>query len=289
MHDFLRSIGFSSLKSKKQLQELTEWVLEKPDHLSVVSLDSESNLAVAEREVAGHAGIAVVGEMDEQGVLIPEYYYPYISSTHLSSDSRISYDKLHKKTGFIGMCEDFRMGMALIFNVRNITELYRNEMDGPFGRPFTKVNLSALASDGTVLLPCVQTEKAVLKGQDAERERLYKDACDGNQAAMEALASQETERFHRVMDRLHETDVFTVVDSFFMPHGMESDQYYFMGTINAVQKIRNELTGEFYYRMVIDANGMTVLTAINEKDLIGSPEPGYRLKCHAWLTGELKR
>ena len=291
MHRFLRSIGFSSVRTKQQLNDLKNWVLADPDHLSVVGMPEDGNVAMAEREVAGHAGIAVVGEMDERGVLQPEYYFPYISSTHISSDAHITWDKQAQRNGFIGMCEDFRMGMALIFTVRNVTEVLKQEETGLLSNGFGKVCFSVLAEDAEILLPIHQPEVSVRHVNEAEayRLQLMNDANNGNEKAMEQLASHDVQMYQHLMSQLHETDVYTLVESFFMPHGMESDQYYFLGRIAALQQIRNEFTGEFYYRMVVETNRMMLVTAVNTKDVLGVPEVGRRIRCHGWLLGELKK
>lgn len=291
MHHFLRSIGFSSVRTKQQLNDLKSWVLADPDHLSVVGLPEDGNVAMAEREVSGHAGIAVIGEMDERGEIQPEYYFPYISTTHISSDAHITCEKQAQRNGFIGMCEDFRMGMALIFTVRNVAEVFKLEQTGLLGDGYKKVCFSALAEDAQILLPLYQPEMALKRASDEEayRMQLMNDAHNGSEQAMEQLANRDVRMYENLMNRLHETDIFTLVESFFMPHGMESDQYYFLGRIAALQRIRNDYTGEFFYRMLVEANRMVLVVAVNEKDVTGVPEVGRRIRCHAWLLGEVKK
>ncbi|MBQ6679099.1 MAG: DUF3881 family protein [Lachnospiraceae bacterium] len=290
MHDFLRAVGFRSVRTKAQLKKIVDWVLEQPDQMSIVSSDHESNLVQASREVANRAGITVIGELSERGDVIPEYYFPYVSSTHISSDARITYEHQSAKTGYIGMCEDYRLGMALIFTVRNVTEVYRNAQGFPAEPDFSRVAFSALAKDGTVLLPLQQSARVLKQEREMglSREQLLEDAHMGDPKAMERLAKQEMDRYDRVIKRIRETDVFTLVNSFFMPHGMESDQYYFMGKILSKQLLENHLTQERFYRMIVESNGMELTVSINEEDLTGTPEVGCRIKCHAWLIGELK-
>jgi len=249
MHDFLRAIGFQSIRTKKQLKLLIDWVLERPDTLSVVSKDSESNLAQASREICGHAGVSVVGEIDERGNIIPEYYFPYIISNQISSEAPLSYEKQSDKDGYVAMCEDMRLGMSMIFSVRNVTEVMKQEEDFGLGLGFQKVSLSALAKDGRVLLPVDETQPP---------------------------------------KNIQDADVYSVVNTFFMPCGMECDQYYLMGKILSKQIYQNGITKEIFYRLIVEANGISMCVAINEHDLEGVPEVGYRIKCHVWLTGDLK-
>ncbi len=290
MHGFLRSIGFLSWTGKDKLKTLTDWVLRQPDRLSIVQNGPEGNLAMAEREVAGHAGVAVVGEIDERGDLVPEYYFPYLNSSHISSDARLSYDRQSSKNGYIGMCEDFRMGMSLIFTVKNVTETMKQEAQDGRVPAFRRVALSALAHDGMVLLPMMEPQK-VLKSRRKEMEqraRLLEEARAGSQEALDALTLFDMRDYQQVLRHLDDTDIFSMVESFFMPYGMESDQYYFMGRILTVQLLTNPLSDERFYRMLVESNGMEVMVAVNEADLTGVPSPGCRLKCKAWLMGEMK-
>jgi len=292
MHEYLPAVGLKSLHSKADLKKLTEWVIEKPDRLNIVSDGEEGNLAMAEREVAPNAGVAVVGEIDEKGDLIPEYYFPYLNSATISSEAHITYERLSTKEGFIGMCEDFRLGMALIFFVRNVTEVMKYEQVKPLGAGYKKVMLSALATKGTIILPLYQSEK-VLKQAKEERERRRQmmenfPMHDDPNFNFEEMAQRDMQRYDRLMRRLDSTDVFTVVDTFFMPHGMESDRYYLLGKILACQTLTNDFTGELFYRMIVDVNDMTLSLCINRDDLLGVPEVGCRIKCFAWLMGEMK-
>lgn len=291
MHAFLRSIGFKSYTTKKSLKELTDWVTDKPDRMSVVATGEDSNLTVAEREIAGHAGVAVVGEINEHGDLIPEYYFPYINSTHISSDARLSFEHDAGRSGLIGMCEDYRMGMALIFTVKNMVDVMRCEFQTPSEASFSRVCFSALASDGTVILPVIKRDRVLKQSRrdDDLKAHQSSDGRNGSEEDFEAFAQSEMSRIHDIMSRARNTDILTLVESFFMPHGMASDQYYLMGEIKAQARIENELTREHFYRILLETNGMELTVAVNERDLLGVPEVGCRLKCHVWLMGDLKK
>ena len=293
MHEFLRSIGFSTYTSKKKLQTLVNWVTEAPDALRVVSIDNESNLASAEREISPQAGITVVGEVDERGTLVPEYYYPYITSQVISSTASLLYEKQAAKEAYIGMCEDYRLGMALIFNVHNIADVLKHDLNDPLSthRPFTAVCLSALMSDATVLLPLSEPQKVLHKGheKDLHRSMLVNEAEHGNAGAADEIVNEGVRQYEEALSHLNDSDLYSLIESFIMPHGMESDRYYFMGEILNLELRRNSLTGEAFYRFNITANGMEFVAAVNVRDLLGTPFVGARLKGHAWFLGVLKR
>jgi len=292
MHDFLASVGLKTLHNKTQLKTLTDWVIDKPDRLNIVSNGEEGNLAVAEREVAPNAGVAVVGEIDEKGELMPEYYFPYLNSAHISSEAHLSYEKLSSREGFSGMCEDFRLGMALIFFVKNVTDVMKADQVHAFDFPFKKVALSLLASEGTVILPLYQNEKVLKQAQEdrERRRRIMEDIHihDDPGGSLEEVARRDMQQYDLLMRRLEATDIFTVVDSFFMPYGMESDRYYLLGRILSCQLLVNQFSGEEFYRMLIEVNDMTLSLAIHKDDLLGVPEPGCRIRCRGWLIGSFK-
>ena len=287
-HTFLRSIGFDSIKTKDQEKALVDWVLENPSRMSVVSLDREANLAMAEKDVNGHAGIAVVGEIGESGGLVPEYYFPYLSSTHISSTAPLSYEKTAVRDGFSGMCEDDRLGLALIFDVKNVTDVVRDQQDLLLGSAsFRRVMLSMLLRDATVVLPIGNRKKAPANSRRAFEKRLNEAEEQGDLESVGQLAREEMLRYGRAIQRIRDTDILTVVESFFMPHGMESYSYYFLGEILSSALILNEITKERFYRMVIAVNGVEFTAAVSENDLQGVPAAGLRLKAKGMLMGEL--
>ncbi len=256
--------------------------------MSVVSLDREANLAMAEKDVNGHAGIAVIGEIGESGGLVPEYYFPYLSSTHISSTAALSYEKTAARDGFSGMCEDDRLGLALIFDVKNVPDVVRDQQDLLLGSAsFRRVMLSMLLREATVVLPIRDRKKAPANSRRAFEKRLSEAEEQGDLESVGQLAREEMLRYGRAIQRIRDTDILTVVESFFMPHGMESYSYYFLGEIISSALIQNEITKERFYRMILSVNGVEFTAAINENDLQGVPASGLRLKGRGMLTGEL--
>ena len=88
--------------------------------------------------------------------------------------------------------------------------------------------------------------------------------------------------------RIVQEDILSIVDTSFMPYGMECDQYQIIGTILFYTKVFNSYTREAMYQMTIECNGMTFDICINKKDLMGDPEVGRRFKGQVWLQGNVK-
>ena len=83
-------------------------------------------------------------------------------------------------------------------------------------------------------------------------------------------------------------DVFSIVDSTFMPCGVECDQYSVIGEILELSNERNSYTGENIYIMNLECNDVEFTLGINEKHLLGEPMVGRRFKGQIWLQGNVK-
>lgn len=80
-------------------------------------------------------------------------------------------------------------------------------------------------------------------------------------------------------------DILSIVDSYFMPYGVESDQYSVLGEILNVCHIENRLTHQKICVLTIDTNDLIYDICINEEDLLGEPVVGRRFKGNIWMQG----
>ena len=83
-------------------------------------------------------------------------------------------------------------------------------------------------------------------------------------------------------------DIYTVVDSSFIPCGAECDLYSVLGEITDFKKIENAISGEEVYILDVNVKGEILKICINEKDLFGEPQVGFRFKGTVWLQGRIK-
>ena len=83
-------------------------------------------------------------------------------------------------------------------------------------------------------------------------------------------------------------DIYTVVDSSFIPCGAECDLYSILGEITGFKKIQNLMSKEYVYVLDVLVKGETLKICINEKDLLGEPEIGLRFKGTVWLQGRIR-
>ena len=88
--------------------------------------------------------------------------------------------------------------------------------------------------------------------------------------------------------RIVNEDIFSIVDTSFMPYGIESDQYAVLGEILNVSQTTNRITDQKIYTITIDTNDLIYDICINEDDMLGVPEVGRRFKGKIWLQGMVK-
>ena len=104
---------------------------------------------------------------------------------------------------------------------------------------------------------------------------------------MESLAYQDMDIYTRVSKRILTEDVFSIVETSFIPYGMECDQYSIVADIVGVEKAVNLLTKEKIWKLRLNYNGIYIDICINQQDLMGEPKEGRRFKGNIWLQGHL--
>lgn len=110
-------------------------------------------------------------------------------------------------------------------------------------------------------------------------------ARQGDEQAMESLTLSDIDTYTDIARRIVKEDVFSLVDSFFMPFGIETDKYSVLGEIVNVSKPVNPVTGEDLYLLRVVVSDMEFDICMNKADLLGEPEVGRRFKGNIWLQG----
>ena len=234
-------------------------------------------------------GITVCGEYDEEDQFHLEYYFPFFRGTGISTNERVIVEKHADKDSYAGACDDVRIGVTLIFYLLNAGEFLDEKKKGLLGSRDTSVTLSGLALEGKILFPVEKNAGQVKKNQElaSNRNRLISAARNGDEDAMESLTMEDMDTYTMISRRIVREDIFTIVDSYFMPYGMECDQYNVMGEITEFVQTTNRLTGERMYQLSLLCNDLSFDVCINEKDLMGIPEVGRRFKGILWLQGKI--
>lgn len=78
---------------------------------------------------------------------IGSFYYPYLSSSDISSKAECSIQRHTEKETYAGLLDEYRVGISLIFYLENGFE-YRERKLNKSSRQVEAVNLTGLAMDG---------------------------------------------------------------------------------------------------------------------------------------------
>lgn len=286
MHKFLRSVGFSMYQKKKDIHDLISQLVGRSDIQKKILVEDGVQMCEIRIETAPGMGIAVFGELDEKGEFKREYYYPYLWSIDPSSSADCSIQRHTEKETYAGLLDEYRVGISLIFYVQNAME-YKERLAERSPAIVESVSLAGLSVSGKVLLPLQKTEKQKERARVASKDRnnLLEAAKNGDEDAMETLTIEDIDLYSQVSRRLMKEDIYTIIDSFFMPCGVECDQYSIIGEIMEIHVEKNRITEEEVYNLTVDCNDMTFHVGINKRDLMGEPEVGRRFKGQIWMQG----
>ena len=218
-----------------------------------------------------------------------EYYFPYFAGSGITSQEDVMVEQRSEKVCFSGACDDVRVGVTLIFYLANAGEYLTERTKGMPGENFSNLTLSGLSTEGKILLPIQKNIAQRERDQQLTRKRtqMIYEARRGNEEAMENLTMDDMDTYAMISRRIANEDIFSIVDTYFMPYGMECDRYNVMGEILEWMETTNKLTGEKLYQMTINCNDLIFDICMNQEDLMGIPEVGRRFKGIIWLQGSL--
>lgn len=288
MHKFLRAIGFSEL-TKEEQKKLFEKIIAHPTFQRAAE-DSEGNEFVElSKEFGEFFGLSLRGTFDDEDVFHMDYYYPYFCGTTVSTYEIPDIEKHAEKESYAGVCDEVRLGVTLIFYLQNVADYLAEKHNPLYHMQRNGIVLSALSTDGKVLFPINKDEKKheKLKQQNQERNSLIEAARNGDENAIESLTLEDIDTYSLLSRRIMREDVLSIVENYFMPYGIESDQYAILGEIMEYRLLQNEYTGENVYVMELMCNDLPFCVCINQKDLFGEPAVGRRFKGTVWMQGRL--
>lgn len=288
-HRFLRSIGFSEIKDRKEIKKILKLVLMSPTEKQYVTLSDNSIAVEYRKDFSDVFGIAVCGEFSDDADFDYEFYYPYFHGKYVSTTAEIELERLMETEAYEGVFDDTRVGISIIFRLSNRLDYQKILMRDDVSIVKKAVTLSALAESGMILFPIKKDKHQMMKEkkETIERNKLIADARAGDETALETLTLKDIDIYSSISRRIMTEDVFTLVDTYIMPYGLECDLYSVMGEILDVSSKENELSGEEVYILTLNCNDLVFEVCINKSDLTGEPMKKRRFKGTIWLTGEV--
>ena len=291
----MRSIGFKNLTNRKELQKLLTDVIIEGTERSYTSNGEDTLLAefcrdfteVIEGSKDNSIGIAVCGEFDNDDKFTYDYYFPYLRSNNISSEADVTIERHAAQESYAGVCDDVRVGISLIFYLQNMISYVKIKNSNQLPIKGTTLTLTALSTKGTIMMPIVKSEKDVIRNKKSSitRARLLNAARKGDEEAIESLTLDDMDTYTAISKKIQKEDVFSLVDTSFMPYGVECDHYSILAEIIDYSKIKNKITGEKIYLMTLNCNDMIFDMCINQDDLYGEPAVGRRFKGIIWMQG----
>ncbi len=303
MHKYLRAIGFSKVRTREDLQALINEVVEKTIMTSDVKGEVTKNEYMSGRDMAMDvedrifaelfldfvhgAGICVRGEFDDEDSFLYQYYFPYLRGENISSNEDVTVERHAEKESYAGVCDDIKVGVSLIFYLQNMIPYKKLQSLSQLPIQGTSLILSALSVNGMIMMPIIKNEreKRRIKKATSERNQLIAQARRGDEEAIESLTLDDMDTYTMISRKIQKEDIFSLVDTYFMPYGVECDQYSVLGEIVQVRTDKNRVSDEEVVMMTVECNELTIEVGINKIDLYGEPAVGRRFKGVIWLQG----
>jgi hypothetical protein len=289
MNGYFSSIGFKGFSKEEFDNYLYDEALKDPDVVTkAIDLDG-NEITELRKEVAGGMGICMRGYFRKDDQFIMDYYFPYREASNTSNGIPTNVIPQTDREGFFGLCDDVRIGVDLIYFIQDMMPILMSDQRGLKEVFFGGSSFMALSNGGKILLPIMKKagdEQKKLENVQ-KRSKLVAAAKNGDERAYEELTVNDMDLYNSLSKRLSNESLYEIVDTSFMPSGIESDKYSVIGEILNVRKFMNKRTRQFIYDLTLQSDSMIYGVCINEKDLLGEPEIGRRFKGDVWLQGKV--
>lgn len=288
IHSYLRAVGFSNLRNRKELDKVIGIVMDQPTQLRKIKISETETMAEMQKLFGKRSGIAIRGIYDEKGFFHLEHYFPFLLGQGVTAKEDVFINKRVDTDAYTGMCDDLRLGVSLIFYLQNVID-FMNSRGMEESSRIVPLTLSGLSTAGKILLGIELDEKKKesISREKKQRNKLIAEAREGNQEAIDSLTIEEIDTYAMISRRARKEDVYSIVDNSFIPYGSESDNYSILGTILNWSYYENPYSKEGVYELYLSCNDMEYIICINKADLKGEPEVGRRFKGNIWLQGKV--
>ncbi|MDD7268153.1 MAG: DUF3881 family protein [Lachnospiraceae bacterium] len=291
MHQYLRAIGYQSISDNRKVQDILQEIRQTPEEISVANVFGESaRLMSLKGFCADDIGILYCGEYLGDLNFYPEFYVPFLDNHIVTTAEMVRLERHSGQASYMGVLEDNRVGITLIFFLTNAYDcISRMALNSDRIAGYGGIAFSGLSTDGCVLLPIrrdMQTAESEKK-QQWKRNLLIQGARNGDEKAIEHLTREDIETYSMIAKRLEREDVYSIVNTYFMPAGYESEKYSLLGDIIAIEEVMNRYSEEKLWKLWLNCNDMELPILIHKDDLLGEPAVGRRFKGIVWLQGRV--
>lgn len=289
MHKYSKAIGFGGDISGSMMRKVEEEVRREFTSHERMILDEDTDYCEFRKILGERLELAMYGVMDLDENFEKEYSVPVFQGKGITTYADVIVEKKIDKEAYIGICEDARVDISLMFYLQNPMGYVRELQSGNLSKKKTSVTLAGLAYDGTVLFPVTKNEKDKKEQREQFRDRmmLVSAARKGDSEAIETLTLKDMDTYQKVSKRVVTEDIFSIIDTYFMPYGVECDLYSIMGEILDMNLVINEVTREKIMILTLDVNEMIFDVCIPKANILGEPAVGRRFRTNIWLQGKI--
>ena len=272
MNLYIKAIGFEQVDSDFEEQMIHAGILDSLEKGLVIK-NNELNRGAVIVRISESTGLYIYGRFKDKE-FIYEYYFPFVVGK-VASDNEMDYLDY--------ICDENGLNQK-DYDIDSRSYVYKIPIKNKM------VSLTALSLGGIIMLPTRnnKSDSVRMKKEKDDRQRLIQAAKKGDESAIESLTIEDIDTYNELSHRIVKEDVFSIVDSSFMPCGVECDQYQVVGEILELSEEINHYTKEKIYIMVIECNDLNMTVAINQAHLLGEPAVGRRFKGQIWLQGSVK-
>ena len=280
MNLYIKAIGFEQVDSDFEEQMIHAGILDSLEKGLVIK-NNELNRGAVIVRISESTGLYIYGRFKDKE-FIYEYYFPFVIGRTRCDNDEITIERHLDKESYAVVCDESKTGVTLIFYLQNVMDYLDyicdekglNQKDYDIdSRSYVykipiknkMVSLTALSLGGIIMLPT-----------------------RNNKSDSVRMTIEDIDTYNELSHRIVKEDVFSIVDSSFMPCGVECDQYQVVGEILELSEEINHYTKEKIYIMVIECNDLNMTVAINQAHLLGEPAVGRRFKGQIWLQGSVK-
>lgn len=284
MHNYYRAIGFGRGYLKPVLRNIIRKSIE--EYKEKNTEDTKGKLIEIFIQFDKSIGLAIHGEFIENGEFEIEYTFPFVKAKRYCHYDEITVEKNVANYSFSVACENKDSGVTTIFYLQNALDYVNQKFPKKLS---ADVGLSALSLSGKIILPTMEYDEysETYNRIKQDKSKMIAEAQKGNESAIENLTLDEMNAYNKISKRILNEDVLSIVETSFMPYGMECDRYAVIGKILDIEVCVNRVTLEKVYNMTMECNDIIINVAINEDDLIGEPLVGRRFKGNIWLQGNV--
>lgn len=291
MHSYLRAIGFSKLKNRSEQNKLITAALNSATDRKEIEIGSDTRFIQINKNIGEKLGLSIIAECDSENNLTIEHSFPYCIGSHITIQPEILIEPHIDKEAYSGISEDYNLGYTIIYTLQNIVDYVRCTWLNEYYKHPKKVKFGALSLNGRIIYGVhlehnsFPYDKQPISNKD--RRKLIAKARSGDMDALENLTLDDMDTYSLVTKRIKDEDLFTVIETYFMPYGMNNEHYTILGIIKKIEQITNEFSDELVYNLTVVCNSITIDVAINSLDLEGEPKIGRRFRGIIWLQGQV--